>query len=124
MVVLGLPCCSGFSLLAASGSVSLVVVCGLLIAGASRCRAQAVGCSGFTSCSSQAQQLCCTGPHCALLLCDTWDLPGLEIKPMSPALAGGFFTIEPPGKPHVCFLKPTSLQLITTATGNNDYCDV
>ena len=28
-----------------------------------------------------------------------WDLPRPGIKPMSPALAGGFFTTEPPGKP-------------------------
>ena len=27
------------------------------------------------------------------------DLPDLGIEPMSPALAGGFFTTEPPGKP-------------------------
>ena len=27
-----------------------------------------------------------------------WDLPGLGIKPVSPALAGGFFTTGPPGK--------------------------
>ena len=27
------------------------------------------------------------------------DLPDPEIEPMSPALAGGFFTTEPPGKP-------------------------
>ena len=26
------------------------------------------------------------------------DLPGPGIKPISPALAGGFFTIEPPEK--------------------------
>ena len=26
------------------------------------------------------------------------DLPGSEIEPTSPALAGGFFTTEPPGK--------------------------
>ena len=25
-----------------------------------------------------------------------WDLPGLGVKPVSPALAGGFFTTEPP----------------------------
>ena len=30
-----------------------------------------------------------------------WDLPGPGIKPMSPALAGGFFTTEPPRKPEV-----------------------
>ena len=27
------------------------------------------------------------------------DLPDPGIEPMSPALAGGFFTTEPPGKP-------------------------
>ena len=27
------------------------------------------------------------------------DLPNLGIEPASPALAGGFFTTEPPGKP-------------------------
>ena len=27
------------------------------------------------------------------------DLPSPGIKPVSPALAGGFFTAEPPGKP-------------------------
>ena len=26
-----------------------------------------------------------------------WDLPGSGIEPASPALAGGFFTTEPPG---------------------------
>ena len=31
-----------------------------------------------------------------------WDLPGPEMEPMSPALAGGFFTTEPPGKPWKC----------------------
>ena len=33
------------------------------------------------------------------MLRGTWDLPGLEIKLMSPALADGFFTTEPTGKP-------------------------
>ena len=28
-----------------------------------------------------------------------WDHPESRIKPVSPALAGGFFTTEPPGKP-------------------------
>ena len=28
------------------------------------------------------------------------DLPGLGIEPVSPALTGGFFTTEPPGKPY------------------------
>ena len=29
------------------------------------------------------------------------DLPDSGIKPTSPALAGGFFTTEPPGKPNL-----------------------
>ena len=32
-------------------------------------------------------------------------LPGLGIEPMSPALAGGFFTTEPPGKPNVVYSR-------------------
>ena len=27
-----------------------------------------------------------------------WDLPGTGIEPLTPALAGGFFTTELPGK--------------------------
>ena len=27
-----------------------------------------------------------------------WDLPGPDLKPMSPAFAGGFLTTAPPGK--------------------------
>ena len=49
------------------------------------------------------------------------DLPRSEIKPLSPALAGGFFITEPPGKPPCVMLegiillqrfmiKPTILQ--------------
>ena len=34
-----------------------------------------------------------------ILLCSMWDLPGPGIKPVSPALAGEFFTTEPSGKP-------------------------
>ena len=33
-----------------------------------------------------------------------WNLPELEIKLMSPALAGEFFTTEPPGSPRVYIL--------------------
>ena len=39
-----------------------------------------------------------------------WDLcrPGLE--PVSPALAGGFLTTAPPGKPHTLAFSSKSLQ--------------
>ena len=43
---------------------------------------------GFHSCGSWAQ-----------LLRGMWDLPGPGLKPVAPALAGGFLTTVPPGKP-------------------------
>ena len=33
-----------------------------------------------------------------------WDLPRPGLEPMSPALAGGFLTTAPPGKPLDLFL--------------------
>ena len=75
--------------------------------GFSCCVAWAVACVGFCSCVSQVLQ------H-RLNRCDAgaqWlrsvplrDLPGSGIKPVSPALAGRFFTTEPPMKP-LRFLK-------------------
>ena len=34
-----------------------------------------------------------------------WDLPGPGLKPVSPALAGGFLTTAPPGKSGVAFVR-------------------
>ena len=34
-----------------------------------------------------------------------WDLPGPGLKPVSPALAGGFLTTAPTGKPAYTILK-------------------
>ena len=42
-----------------------------------------------------SRQVCCSG----LPFPTPEDLPDQPIKPISPALAGGFFTTEPPGKP-------------------------
>ena len=39
----------------------------------------------------------------AEVLCSLWDLPGSEIEPVPPALAGGFFGTEPPGRHHMYF---------------------
>ena len=63
---------------------------GLLIAVASLARAWAsvLAARGLSLCGAQAW-----------LLQGMWDLLGSRIKPASPALAGGFFTTEPPGKP-------------------------
>ena len=38
------------------------------------------------------------------------DLPNPETKPESPALARGFFTTEPPGKP-LCIILPAILSV-------------
>ena len=42
----------------------------------------------LSNCGSRAQ-----------LLCGMWNLPGSGLEPVSPALAGGFLTTAPPGKP-------------------------
>ena len=46
----------------------------------------------FSNCGSRAQ-----------LLRGMWDLPGPGLEPVTPALAGGFLTTAPPGKPQYCF---------------------
>ena len=40
--------------------------------------------------------------------CDIWDLLEPGIEPMFPALAGGFFTTEPPRKAPACILYDDS----------------
>ena len=59
--------------------------------------------TGFSSCGLRAleRRLSSCGAQ-ALLLHSMWDLPGPGLEPVSPALAGGFLTTAPPGKP--CFL--------------------
>ena len=84
-----------------------VAVCGLPIAMASGCGAQALGARalgivarGFSSCGSWAleHRVSSCGAR-AELLRGMWDLPEPGVEPMSPALAGESFTTEPPGKP-------------------------
>ena len=64
------------------------------------CSVRASQCSGFSCCRARAleHRLNSCGPW-ALLLWNVWDPPRPGIKLMIPALAGGFFTTEPPGKP-------------------------
>ena len=86
--------CSGFSLAAARGAGSLWLL-GLL----SGCGVGASHPSDFSCCRAQAPELRLTSSGSqASLLCGKWDLPGTRIKPLLPALAGGFFATEPPGK--------------------------
>ena len=75
------------------------------------CGTQASHCGGFSCCGAQAlsvraQQLWLAGSRVqAQQLWRTgsvapgmWDLPGPGVEPVSPALAGRFLTIAPPGK--------------------------
>ena len=56
-----------------------------------------------------------------------WDLLGPGIEPMSPELADGFFTTEPPGKPQeilsysffVDCLETASLRLLSLEPGQS-----
>ena len=93
-------------------------MCGLSLVAASRgysshcsgfscCGAQALGtrasvvvARGLSSCGSRAleRRLSNHGSR-AQLLRGMWDLPGPGLEPVSPALAGGFLTTVPPGKP-------------------------
>ena len=62
---------------------------------------------GLSSCGARALE--CRLSSCgtwAYLLRGMWDLPGPGLKPVSPALAGGFLTTAPPGKSldHILFI--------------------
>ena len=48
----------------------------------------------------------------AQLLHGMWNLPRPGLKPVSPALAGRFFTTEPPRKPDYLLLRVDSLRLV------------
>ena len=74
------------SLAAESGGYSLAAACGLRIAVASLVAEHRLW-------GARAQQLWCTG------LVALQHLLRSGIEPLSPALTGGFFTTEPPGKP-------------------------
>ena len=56
----------------------------------------------LSSCDTQAQ-----------LPRGKWDLPGSRIEPVSPALAGDFFTTEPRGKPGLYGKKNSSFIYLT-----------
>ena len=62
------------------------------------------------------------------------DLPGSEIEPPSPALAGGFFTTKPPGKPYSTYnslhlliphshsVPPSQFPFLETTSLSTSYC--
>ena len=83
LAVLGLCCCTGFSLVVSGGSSSsrcagFSLQRRLLLLGA------APGRAGFSNCGTR---LSSCGPG-AQLLRGVWDLPGSGIEPVSPASSG------------------------------------
>ena len=103
----------GLSLVAGSRGYSLlrrVVFSFSRCGGLSCCRARALVCKGLSSCSTWALELGLSSCAAwASLLLGMWNLPGLGIKPMAPALASGFLTTGPPGKPLKIFLEFNTL---------------
>ena len=106
--VLSLPCSAGFSLAAASGGWSLVVVYRLLIVMAPLCRAWALGCTGFRSCAHRLSHCCSQALENRLrsfeawawLLHSIWNLRRTGIEPVSLALTGSFLSISHQGIPN------------------------
>ena len=97
----------GLSLVAASGGHSLLWCTGfspqwplLLRSTGSQRAGSVVVAHGLSSCGTRdpERRLSSCGAL-AQLLPGMWDLPGPGPEPMSPALAGGFLTTVPPGKP-------------------------
>ena len=94
------------------------------VGAAFHCGAPASHCGGFSCCGARALGVrASVGVACRLSSCGSralerrlsscgaraqlrrgvWDLPGPGLEPVSPALAGGFLTTAPPGKPYNCF---------------------
>ena len=91
----------GLSPVAASGGYSLLQCAGFSCCGALALGMQAsvVVARGLSSCGSRVLE--CRLSSCgarAQLLRSMRDLPGPGLKPVPPALAGGFLTTAPPGK--------------------------
>ena len=98
MPALGLRCCAqAFSSCGEQGLL-FVVMCRLLIAVASLVVDHGLYMHGLSSCGSRALQrrLSSCGTQ-ALLLHSMWELLRPGLKPVSTALAGGFFTTAPAG---------------------------
>ena len=71
--------------------------------------------AGFSSCGSWAleRRLSSCGAQ-AQLLRGMWDLHRRALEPVSPALAGGFLTTAPPGKPYTQFFSCKLITIVVT----------
>ena len=90
----------GLSLVAASGGYSLLRCAGFSLRWLLLLRSTGSRHVGFSSCGSRAleHRLSSCGTQ-AELLRGMWNLPRPGLEPVSPALAGGFLTTAPSGKP-------------------------
>ena len=91
-----------------SGELGLLSSCGVQAShcdGFSCCRTLALGHVGFSCCGSWTleHRLNSCGAR-AWWLCGLSEFPGSGIDPMSPALAGKFFNMEPPDKLQIMLL--------------------
>ena len=94
MAVLGLLfCVRAFSSCGKRGPL-FITVHGPLTVAASLGAEHRLQTRRLSNCGSRAQ-----------LLRGMWDLPRPGLEPVSPALAGGFSTTAPPGKPQIFYLK-------------------
>ena len=89
----------GLSVVAASGGYSSLRCAGFSLRWLLLLRSMDSRCASFSSCGTRAveHRLSSCGAQ-AYLLCGMWYLPGPGLKPVFPALAGGFLTTVPPGK--------------------------
>ena len=111
--VLGFHCCVGFSLVAMHWL--LIVVASLVPEHGLQSIWALVG---LQQLCTQAQQLQLPGSRAQPSSCGAWaqscsmqDLPAPGTEPVSPALAGGFFATEPPGKPSFKLSKNSTNKL-------------
>ena len=88
MAALGLCCCAWAFCSCSERRLLFVAVHRLLIAVASLVAEHRLQTRRLSNCGSRAQPLR-----------GMWDLPRPGLEPVSPALAGGFSTTAPPGKP-------------------------
>ena len=88
MAVLGLRFCARAFSSCGKWRPLFIAVCGPLTITASLVAEHRLQTCRLSSCGSRVQ-----------LLRGMWDLPRPGLEPVSPALAGGFSTTAPPGKP-------------------------
>ena len=89
------------SLVAASGGYSSLRCTGFSLRWFLLLQSTGSSLAGFSSYGTRAleRRLSSCGARTSLLR-GMWELPNPGLEPMSPALAGGFLTTAPPGKPN------------------------